>query len=184
MVLLPALLALSLAAAPAAATPPPEVKARVLELLGSIHGPVSPQAFRAAGPGAEQVLVDVARGRGMPSKRIRALEALAGLGGPRAEAVHREVSANAAAPGAVRRAAVRGLGRLLGPAAAQAALAPVLEQDRDPGVRAAAAEALATAAPADGCPRIRARARVESEPSRFGRALQACDRASGGPPAR
>lgn len=185
MVLLPALLALSLAAAPTATAPPSrEVRERVLELLGSIHGPVSPDAFRAAGPGAEQVLAEVAGEGGMPSRRIRALEALAGLGGARAEAVHREVSASPTAPSAVRRTAIRGLGHLLGPAAASKALAPVLEGDRDPGVRAAAAEALATAAPAEGCPRIRARARAEPEPSRFGRALEACDRASGGWPER
>src|SRR5512146_2145959 len=136
MMLAPALVAFLVAGASPAAAPSPEVRREVRALLGSIHGPVSPGAFRAIGPGAEEALAEFARGTELPSRRIRALEALAGLGGPRAEAVHREVSASATAPGAVRRAAVRGLGRLLGPAAARAALAPVLEQDRDPGVRA------------------------------------------------
>ena len=182
MVLLPALLALSLAAGPAAATPSPETRQRVLELLGSIHGPVSPQAFRAAGPGAEQVLADVARGAGMPSDRIRALEGLAGLGGPAAEAVHRDVAASPAAPPAVRRSAVRGLGRLLAPAAARQALTPLLERDRDPGVRAAAAEALVAAAPQEGCRAVRSRARIEGAPARFGRALRACQAAGASAP--
>ena len=180
---LPALLALSLATA-APATPSPEVKARVEGLLGSIHGPVSPEAFRAAGPGAEEVLSEVARGGGLPSRRIQALAALAGLGGANAEAVHREVAASVTAPSAVRRAAIRGLGRLLPPTAAQQALAPILERDGDPAVRAAAADALAAAAPVETCPRIRARARAEAEPARFARALKACDRSRGGSPGR
>src|SRR5512142_2601781 len=114
--LAPALvLALGVAAAPAApAGPSPEVTSEVDALLGAIHGPVSPEAFRALGPGAEEALAAIARSGAMPSKRIRALEALAGLGGPRAEETHRAVAASDA-PAAVRRGAVRGLGQLAGP---------------------------------------------------------------------
>jgi HEAT repeat protein len=93
------------------------------------------------------------------------------------------VLASDTAPRAVRRGAVRGLGRLAGPRAA-AALAPVLDRDRDPLVRAAAAEALAAEAPADACERIRARAQVETAPSRFRRALATCDRAARAEPPR
>lgn len=187
-----ALLALALAlppadaAAPSAADPLPtaEVRDRVSAYLGAIHAAVSPQAFRELGPGAEVALADFARSDRSPIRRLRALEALAGLGGARAERVHREVLADGAAPRPVRRGAVRGLGRLLSPTAAQQALGPVLERDRDPSVRSAAAEVLAAAAPAEACARIRARARAEPEPSRFGRALATCDRAGGAAPAR
>jgi hypothetical protein len=174
-------LALALAAAPAAdGAPSPAVRQQVDALLGAIHGPVPAETFRALGPGVDAALADVARSAAMPSRRIRALEALASLGGPRAAATHRAV-AESAAPSAVRRGAIRGLGRLAGPSGAASALAPFLEGDRDPSVRAAAAEALAEAAPS-ACARIRTRARAEGDPARFQRALATCavDRGGGG----
>lgn len=187
MPLAPVLLALALAAAPPPSTPPPspapDVREEVSAYLGAIHEPVPAETFRALGPGAEDALADFARTDPSPVRRLRALEALAALGGPRAEAVHREV-AGSAAPRAVRRGAVRGLARLAGPAGAMRAVGPFLEQDRDPAVRAAAAEALALHAPAEGCARVRARAKVDAERARFGRALADCDRrARARPPA-
>ncbi|HEX9243131.1 MAG TPA: HEAT repeat domain-containing protein [Anaeromyxobacter sp.] len=175
--LVPVLALALVATSPPAAAPTPEVRARVRALLGSMHGPVPPEHFRAIGPGAEEALADFARANDFPSRRIRALEALAGLGGARAEAVHREVAGDRGAPSPVRRGAIRGLGRVLAPGEAPGALGPFLEQDRDPGVRAAAAEALAERAPATGCARVQARARREPDPSRFGRALRTCERA-------
>jgi HEAT repeats len=188
MTLAPVFLAVatSLAAAAAAGAPPPaDVRNEVRALLGSIHRPVSPETFRALGPGAEDALVDFAReANGPPLRRARALDALAGLGGARAEATHRDVAASASAPRSVRRTAVRGLGRLAGAARAPQELSPFLERDRDPTVRAAAAEALAAHAPVETCPRIRARARAEAGPARYARALAMCDRAAGTAPAR
>jgi len=178
MALAPVALLLALVATPDPAQPAREdVRDQVRALLGAIDRPVSPETFRALGPGAEDALADFARGDDHPMRRVRALDALAGLGGPRAEAVHREV-AGSAAPSTVRTTAVRGLGRLAGPGRAVGELSTYLERDRDPRVRAAAAEALAVHAPADGCARIRARARAEPAPARFGRALAACDRAA------
>jgi HEAT repeat protein len=171
-------------AVPASATvSTAEAREQVQAYLGAIHGAVPAETFRALGPAAVDALVDFARTDPMPMRRLRALDALAALRDPRAEAIHREVLASDA-PRAVRRAAVRGLAWLAGPARAPEALAPLLERDRDPAVRAAAAEALSRAAPAAGCARIRARARVEPEPARFGRALETCDRASAQPPGR
>jgi HEAT repeat protein len=135
---------------------------------------VAAGAFRALGPGVEDALAEIARAETMPSKRIRALEALAALGGSQADATHRAVAASNA-PSAVRRGAIRGLGRLAGPAGATPALAPFLDSDRDPAVRATAAEALAEAAPQAACPRVRARALAERDRGRFARALSACD---------
>ena len=125
----------------------------------------------------EEALADFARTDPFPSRRIRALEGLEGIGGARAAAVHREVANDRVAPGAVRMHAVAGLGRLVSPADAPAALAPLLDSDPDPRVRATAAEALARRAPAAGCAHVRERVRGEREPERFGRALDACDRA-------
>lgn len=182
--LVPVALALSVASASeAGAAPSPETRARVEDLLGALHGPVSPEAFRALGPGAEEALAEIARSQGMPSKRIRALEALASLGGARAGETHRAVAASRA-PSAVRRGAVRGLGRLAGADGAPAVLAPYVERDGDPAVRAAAAEALAEAAPEAGCGTIRTRAQAERgrDRDRFGRALARCESTSGGSP--
>ena len=194
MTLAHVLLALSLAASsggPSAPGPasvsitPEEARQHVSSYLGAIHAPVSADAFRALGPAAIDALADFAVNDPSPVRRLRALDALAALGGPRAEAVHRAVLASPTAPPVVRRGAVRGLGKLSGPAGAPAALVPVLEGDRDPAVRAAAAETLAAAAPAAACGKIRAQARVDPEPSRFGPALRACERASPkAPPAR
>jgi hypothetical protein len=187
MALAPLALALALAAQPGPAEPSAEVRSQVRALLGAIHDPVAPGAFLALGAGAEEALLDFARdGRLPPSRRARALEALAGVGGPRAEAVHRELADSTSAPRAVRRSAVRGLGQLAGPARARGALTAYLERDRDPTVRAAAAEALARAAPAEGCDRIRSQARAEAAPARFERALSLCEASPGraDPPSR
>jgi HEAT repeat protein len=170
-------LALAAGAAPGADAPPsPEVKAQVEGLLGSIHGPVAPETFRALGPGAEEALAEIALSGDLPVRRARALEALAALRAPRAEEAHRRVLAEAATPRTVRRSAVQGLGALLAPPAALEALRPILERDRDPGLRAAAAQALARAAPGRACAAIRAQVAREppSERGRFRHAIAAC----------
>jgi hypothetical protein len=165
--------ALALAAAPAAETP---VREQVVELLGAIHTlPVD--QLRALGPEAITALADIAVSPGSNVRRARALDALAALGGTRAEDAARTVAARTGEPRAVRRAAVRGLGRLAGPDRAGAALAPYLEKDRDPAIRAAAAEALAAHAPAE-CGRVRARARAEKDGARFSAALRTCEQAA------
>jgi HEAT repeat protein len=91
----------------------PEVRAKTLALLGAMDRPVRPETWRALGPGAEPVLAEVAASDGLPSRRALALEGLAALGGARAEALHRSVARDEHEPRAVRRAAVRGLGRLV-----------------------------------------------------------------------
>lgn len=164
--------------APAAA----DVRARTRALLGAIDRPVSAEAFRRLGPGVEAALAEIARSHDYPAFRGRALEALAALGAGRAEELHRELASDGAAPRPVRRAAVRGLARLLPPARATTALAPLLERDADPAIRAAAAEALARAAPAEGCGAVRRQAARETglRAAGFARAVAACDRPRGG----
>jgi HEAT repeats len=176
------LLALAFAALPGA--PPaasPEVRAEVEALLGVIDRPVSPESFLRFGPEGEAALAEIAVSGAMPPHRSRALEVLAALRSPRAEEIHRAVAASPDAPRTTRRTAVLGLGRLLETERAAAALRPFLERDRDPRVRAAAAEALALAAPGLACGSVRAQAGREDEDgkARFGRALRACETARG-----
>jgi HEAT repeat protein len=175
--ILPALLAVLVAASDPAAAPD-EVRARARALLGAIDRPVPLEAFRRLGPQGEAALADLARSRDFPAFRARALEALAALRAPGAPAVHRRLAGDPAAPRTVRRAAVRGLGQLLAPSEAVEALRPLLEKDGDGAVRAAAAEALSHAAPRDGCAAVRRQAAREDRASRtaFARALGACER--------
>jgi HEAT repeat protein len=173
-----ALVALLLAAP---ASPSPDVRAEVAALLGRFDRAVSPEAFRRFGAEGEAALVDIALSNDLPPRRARALEVLAALRSPDAEATHRSV-ADSDAPRSVRRAAVLGLGRLLPADRAAAALGPFLERDRDPAVRAAAADALAGAAPAQACAAVRAQARREDADAaaRFRRAVTACERGAAG----
>lgn len=168
---------LASASAPPAA-PSAAVRERVRALLGVIDRPVSPEAIRAAGPGADEALAEIALSRDLPIRRGRALEVLATFGGARAEEVHRRVLGDRAAPRAVRRSAVNGLGVLLPAGRVERALRPVLERDGDGAVRAAAAEVLSRGAPAGPCAAIRAQLRREQpgDRGRFTRALAACDR--------
>jgi HEAT repeat protein len=172
------LLALAVAAAPAAGpVPSPEVRADVSALLGVIDRPVSPDSFRRFGSEGEAALADIALSRDLPPRRARALEALAALGSPRAEDVHRTVAASPDAPPTVRRAAVRGLGWIVPKERAAASLRPFLERDRDPRVRAAAAEALAGSGAACGAVRAQAAKEGQAGIARFARALAACEKA-------
>jgi hypothetical protein len=163
----------------AACTPPSdEVRERVVSLLGAIDRPVRPETWRALGPEAEVVLAEVASSSELPSRRAKALEGLAAFAGPHAEWVHEALAADETAPVAVRRAAVRGLGRLLAADRLVGTLRAVLESDGAPSVRATAADVLARRAPTAGCAPIRAQARREGERGGllFARALAACER--------
>jgi hypothetical protein len=161
-----------------------DVRARTRALLGAIDRPVSAEAFRRLGPEAETALAEIARSNDYPAFRGRALEALAALGADGAEELHHKLASDGAAPRPVRRAAVRGLARLLSPARAMTVLGPLVERDSDPAVRAAAAEALARSAPSEGCGAVRRQAAREGGPraAAFARAVAACDRARGGGP--
>jgi HEAT repeats len=172
------LAALLVAASPATPAVSPDVRAEVAALLGTLDRAVPAESFRQFGPEGEAALADIALSGDLAPRRARALEVLSALRSPRAEEVHRSVAASADAPATARRAAVAGLARLLAPEQAAQALAPLLEQDGDPRIRAAAAEALAEAAPAQACAAVRAQAVREAEPgvARFRRAIAACDR--------
>jgi hypothetical protein len=184
-------LALALLSAPdadaAVCTPPvggaadacdPAVREKTLALLGTIDQPIRPATWRALGPEAVPVLAEVAASDALPTRRALALEGLAALGGDRAEALHRSLAGDWKAPRAVRRAAVRGLGRLVAADRLDAALRPVLEHDPDRAVRASAAEVLSRRSPAASCAAVRAQARREGDAGNalFARAIAACAR--------
>lgn len=155
-----------------------DARSRALALLGGIDRQVPAEAFRQLGPEGEAALEDIARSTELPLHRARALEALALVGSARAEPVHRTLATDRDAPRVVRRAAIRGLGRLVGAADAPRELRPFLSEDRDPAIRAAAAESLAAVAPRPSCGAIRAQALREDarDRVRFRRALAACER--------
>lgn len=177
------LLAVLAVASPPPAAASPEVRADVSALLNAFDRPASPDAFAQLGPEGEAALAEIALSNDFAPRRARALEVLSALKTPRAEEVHRKVAASTDAHWTVRRAAVLGLGRLLPPDRAAPELAPFLERDRDPAVRAAAAEALAARAPAQACGAVRAQAarEVAGNAGRFRSALAACSRAAASP---
>lgn len=138
----------ALAACAPDAAPDPGLRARIDALLGAIDAPVGAEAWRSLPAGADGLLAELAASpRALPSRRARALQALALRGGPRALEVHRSLAADASAPPGVRVSAVRGLGRLLPPAEAARAVAPLGNGDAPPSVRRAVAEVVERGAP-------------------------------------
>ena len=181
LALLPTLLALSLAQAPAQqpAVPPPDdvARAQAEALLGTIDRPVHPDRFRALGPVAADVLAATAASPdAMPSRRSNAILALATVDPARAETVARALVDAAEAPRGVRQSAVQALGRVLPPARLAAALEPVLRAAPDAGLRATAAETLARHAPALSCAGVLEQAASEDPRERpaFERAAALC----------
>jgi hypothetical protein len=149
-------LASTLAAGPPA--PPPDdaaLRAQVNDLLGAIDRPVSAESWRALGPDAVPILSGIASAPDVrPSKRASAVAALAILGGPEAERVHRALARDPAAPWNVRMYAVRGMPRVVASGRVATEVRPVLAADADARVRAAAAEVLVRDAPG-GCAVVR-----------------------------
>lgn len=167
-------------APPAALRPPPasaeELQQRIELGLGRIHGEASPGFWRSLGPDGAEVLERIARdGTELPRRRARALSGLSHLGGERAAAALRQLSADEGLPFSVRAAAMVGAGRVLPPAEVAQALTPALGSRR--GVdRTVAAEVLAERAPVESCGAIRARAGREKGGGRasWARALSRC----------
>jgi len=178
--LLPILLAAALGAgSPAAAgTPSPDeaLRQRIDAYLGSIDTPIPASRWRALGPGAVPILAAVARDAAeLPTWRARALAALSLIGGDEAIEAAKGV-ALAEGPLLVRVEAVDSLARLVPKAELGAALGPVMARADHPGVRAAAAQALALRGTPADCPAVEAQAAAEPAPERprYRRALEAC----------
>lgn len=154
----------------------PALRARIEPMLGTIDRPIEPERWRQLPPAARAVLEAIAADpTELPSRRAAAIAGLTALGGD--GALHRRLADDSAAPYLVRARALRGLATLLPAADRGAALGRLLRHDTDVRIRAAAAEALAHASPADGCPAVRAQAQREGADARFAfqRALSACE---------
>jgi hypothetical protein len=170
---------LAVPAPPAAAVPSAsaDVRARIETYLDSIDAPVTPAQWRALGPDAAPVLEAIAQDpKRLPTRRARALGALAIVGSPRAPQLTIDLAQRETEKPVVRMSALRAAGQLLDPAALTTALMPILERAQDLHVRAAAAETLALHNPA-ACPPVRAQSAREKLESRsaFTRALKTCD---------
>jgi len=167
-------LGVALAAAPAAVRDPALAR-RIDRLLGPIERAPTDAQWRALGPEAIPELERIAADRHTrASRRARAVEGLASLGGPRAETAVLAAVRDQGAPWPVRAAGARGAGRLLDEARLADALSPTLQADPDARVRGAAAEVLAQRAPANGCPAVRARAARDRDAAVYRKALQSC----------
>jgi HEAT repeat protein len=156
-----------------------EVRERVEAYLGAIDTPIRAADWRALGPGAVAVLRERAAARDeLPSRRARAVDGLAAVGGRGAEKAVLELARTAGHPFVVRSAALRGAGRLLPTEKLLPALRPVLEGPGQARVRAVAAEVLAHHAGKEACPSVRAQVTREREEHRaqFHRAVTICEK--------
>ncbi|HUK66508.1 MAG TPA: hypothetical protein VLV17_06735 [Anaeromyxobacteraceae bacterium] len=154
-----------------------EVAARVRTYLAAIDTPIGAEKWRTLGPRAASPLEAVVNDPSeLPSRRAKAVFALALVGGARAETLVREVARSESEPLAVRASALEGAGLLLGPGELVKALRPILERSREATVRALAAGVLSRRAKTRACGAIRAQAKREPEDERalFEAALARC----------
>ena len=187
------LLALTLSSGPEAAaarlkTPPPtsasvaperpaaEVAEEVRSLLGAIDTPIAPARWRALGAAARATLEQlVADGAQLPSRRAKALDALAALGGPADVPAFLALALDEAQPVVVRLAAVRAVGATAARGSLGQALRPALEGAGDSRIGAAAAQVVVAAEPG-ACGALEARVKAEDPAVRgqFEAAARAC----------
>lgn len=155
---------------------PEELRAEVKSYLGSIDTPISDARWRSLGPGAAPLLEPVIDDpKALPTDRARALEGLVAVSPERAQALVVKLAQGEDEPVVVRVAALHGAARLLGPRRLLAAVKPVLEGAKEPGMRATAAEVLAHHGKSAGCTAVRAQAAREADGSHFKRALERCE---------
>lgn len=155
----------------------PEIASRVETYLSAVDTRVTNEDWQALGPRAvaplETALGDPAA---LPSRRARAVGALAAIGGSRAQQLVLDTARSERQPFAVRAAALEGSGRLLRGKALTNALRGVLQKAGEAPVRGVAADVLAQRAGASGCAAVRAQAAREprAERGHFARALETC----------
>jgi hypothetical protein len=165
------------ASAPPAPLSDEEVAARVGTYLASIDTPIRAEQWQALGPRAVSPLKDVVSDpSALPSRRAKAVGALALVGGAKAKRLVLAIALSDDEPFGVRASALAGAGQLLSTPALVRALRPVMEQAKEAPVRAVAAEVLSRHAQASACGAIRAQAGREAPDGRavFERALSQC----------
>ena len=160
---------------PAAPLSPEELRKTIETYLNSIDIPISPARWQALGPAAapqlEQVLDDP---QAFPTRRAKALDGLISAAPERAAPRLARLAQSEDEPIVVRVSALHGATRLLPPHQLMAALKPVLQSAKQPGLRASAADLLARHGRSAGCQAVRAQAARE-EKGAFDRALQHCE---------
>jgi hypothetical protein len=161
---------------PAAAVPivhsEAELRAVVESYLDSFEKPTPDAQWQALGQQAEPILLEIAKGDGLPTRRAKAVNGLVALGGDSTPALLASFSLDEAKPLSVRLAAVRGLSRLTPDSALMTALRPVVQGAKDSRISSTAAELIARRVPESGCALVRARGASDL---RFRRALTACE---------
>jgi hypothetical protein len=148
------LLSLPVLAAPAVASD--TVKQTVEAYLGSIDTPIPEARWKALGPEAAPLLASIAQDDALPSRRAKALHALAIVDAARAGPLATAAAANPEEPLVVRSAAVWAVARTLPAAQAVTVLRPLLASPSIP-LQRRAADALATVGPT-GCAALSAHA--------------------------
>jgi hypothetical protein len=165
---------LSALAQPAASASTDSVKHTVEAYLGSIDTPIPEARWKALGPAAAPLLASIATEDGLPSRRAKALSALAIVDPAQAAPLAVREAGDVQQPLVVRSAAMRAVARTLPPAEAVAVLRPVLATS-DVSLQRRAAEALASAGP-EGCAAVQAHTqKLSSEAQKpFAQALAHC----------
>ncbi len=168
----PLLLLLSL---PALAAPSEEALKQTVETyLSTIDVPISDARWKALGPDAAPLLASIALNDALPSRRARALRALALVDASRAAPIATADVADVTQPLAVRTAAARAVALTLPAAQAVGVLRPVLASAGVP-LQRRTAEALASLG-TEGCAAVVAHTATLSPEARgaFASALARC----------
>ena len=151
---------------------------QIQALLATRDTPVTPQQWRALGPGALPELERLAADRSeLPTRRGRAIEGVGALGSHRAPKLLVRLSRSEDEPYVVRMSAIRGTGRTLSASRQLVALQPVLEGAKDPALRGVTAEVLSRHA--SSCEAVTAQATRETDEwrGRYKAALSRCGKA-------
>jgi len=154
-----------------------EVRAQVWTYLSAIDTPIDAALWKALGPRATPVLVEIAGDRGnFPTIRAKALDALSIVGGVNSAATFRAAARDDSEPFVVRFSAMRALARTGEAGSSQGDLAALASTAGDPRIRAAAAEAMARADAKGSCAIVQSQASRESDDARryYQRALRLC----------
>lgn len=154
-----------------------EVKNQLNALLGAIDTPIGAESFRALGRRGARLLLGIAKnGEEFPTRRAKAVDGLSQMRWTPAATLLRELAKDEAQPIVVRFSSVRGLGYLSSKTQVVRELTILLEQAKDPRVRAVAAEELSHRT-TGGCAQLQKQLAREEADVRgmFGRAQANCD---------
>ena len=165
----------ALPAAPAAELSDAELRREINGYLGSIDTPIPAAHWRGLGPRAAPILAALISDAGQfPTRRAKAVDGLAAVGGAEAPALLGRLARSEEEPLVLRLAALRGLGVVVPARQLSAVLRPVLEGAKEPAVRAGAAEVLV--ARAGACGSVHAQLALEDEAVRgmFHRSVAGC----------